>query len=103
FEPAFVFRKCEGCGATNVVKENWFYCALCECALPLEWNFGSARDVEDPIDQESTVGARAGGASSAKPLGGTAVSFIRTGAIAGARLGSSAHEVIAQLGEPDTE
>lgn len=40
FERAFVFRRCENCSATNVVKEQWFVCGECETELPEAWNFG---------------------------------------------------------------
>jgi hypothetical protein len=35
----FVFRRCEHCGQINLVKEEIFECAVCECALPSGWNF----------------------------------------------------------------
>jgi hypothetical protein len=35
---AFVFRRCS-CGQINVVKDDWFVCAVCDAALPMEWNF----------------------------------------------------------------
>lgn len=38
---AFEFRRCPTCGALNLVKEQWFVCATCEAALPLEWNIGN--------------------------------------------------------------
>lgn len=39
FTRAFVFRLCEGCGQTNVVKEGDFTCAVCGGELKQEWNF----------------------------------------------------------------
>ena len=37
---SYVFRRCEGCGERNLVKEGWFECALCGQELPRVWNFG---------------------------------------------------------------
>jgi hypothetical protein len=34
-----VFRRCTHCGERNLVKDAWFYCAICESALPPAWNF----------------------------------------------------------------
>ncbi|QDV52265.1 hypothetical protein [Gimesia fumaroli] len=39
FEPAFDFRRCTQCGQTNLIKDNWFICAVCEGELPKDWNF----------------------------------------------------------------
>jgi hypothetical protein len=39
FTMAVIFRRCEACGERNLVKDDWFECALCETALPREWNF----------------------------------------------------------------
>lgn len=33
------FRRCPACGERNLVKEGWFHCAICEAALPEDWNF----------------------------------------------------------------
>jgi hypothetical protein len=33
------FRRCPRCGERNLVKEQWFECALCGEALPRSWNF----------------------------------------------------------------
>lgn len=38
-DPEFVFRRCESCGETNVVKDAWFICALCGAELPRHWNY----------------------------------------------------------------
>jgi hypothetical protein len=40
FGAEMVFRRCPRCGATNIVKEGWFVCAMCGAALPAAWNFG---------------------------------------------------------------
>ena len=34
-----VFRKCEACGARNLVKDGWLECAMCGAQLPEAWNF----------------------------------------------------------------
>lgn len=34
-----IFRRCEACGERNVVKDDWFHCAICDAALPERWNF----------------------------------------------------------------
>jgi hypothetical protein len=41
FEFTFVarFRWCPSCGERNLVKDDWYQCALCEAELPLIWNF----------------------------------------------------------------
>lgn len=41
FTTAFLFRRCDVCGTTNIVKEIWFECAVCQTALSHEWNYGS--------------------------------------------------------------
>lgn len=41
FTSSYDFRRCENCGAINVVKEAWFWCALCEAELPRAWNLGA--------------------------------------------------------------
>jgi hypothetical protein len=40
FTTAFVFRRCDGCGERNVVRDGDFRCAVCGAELPAEWNFG---------------------------------------------------------------
>ncbi len=39
FTTAFIFRRCESCGAKNLVKDDWYCCALCGSELPRHWNF----------------------------------------------------------------
>ncbi|MCL2716080.1 MAG: hypothetical protein FWD68_16305 [Alphaproteobacteria bacterium] len=39
FTSAFEFRRCDACGATNLIKEELFECALCGAALSRSWNF----------------------------------------------------------------
>ena len=38
FTTKFDFRRCDRCGEINVVKENWFVCALCDAELSRQWN-----------------------------------------------------------------
>ncbi len=38
FDPVFVFRRCTGCRAINIVKDAWFVCG-CGADLPERWNF----------------------------------------------------------------
>lgn len=37
----FLFRLCQDCGQLNIVKENWFYCSVCDAPLPAAWNIGA--------------------------------------------------------------
>ncbi|GLW27777.1 hypothetical protein [Actinoplanes regularis] len=39
FTDKVIFRRCPACGERNIVRENDFVCALCDGALPAEWNF----------------------------------------------------------------
>jgi len=34
-----IFRRCPMCNERNLVKDDWYECALCEAKLPKEWNF----------------------------------------------------------------
>ncbi|MBX2802229.1 MAG: hypothetical protein KTR31_31395 [Myxococcales bacterium] len=36
---AFTFRRCEGCGERNLVKDDWFVCGMCDAQLPRDYNF----------------------------------------------------------------
>ena len=36
------FRLCPACGERNLVKDDWYQCALCEAELPVAWNFRRA-------------------------------------------------------------
>jgi len=40
FTMEFIFRRCNECGSKNIVKEDWFECAVCGAELSSEWNFG---------------------------------------------------------------
>lgn len=43
FSTEMIFRRCPKCASTNIVKDGWFVCGVCEAELPDEWNFdGSA-------------------------------------------------------------
>lgn len=39
FTTSFDFRRCDECGAINLVKESWFVCAVCDAELAHSWNF----------------------------------------------------------------
>jgi hypothetical protein len=39
FTDTIVFRRCPACGERNIVRDNDFTCALCNGALPAQWNF----------------------------------------------------------------
>lgn len=36
----FEFRRCESCGATNIVKDGWLWCETCGAELSAHWNYG---------------------------------------------------------------
>lgn len=36
---AFELRRCTACGERNVIKDDWWECAMCGAELPREWNF----------------------------------------------------------------
>ena len=40
FSAACVCRRCPKCASTNIVKDEWFECAVCGAELPCEWNYG---------------------------------------------------------------
>lgn len=39
FTNEFIFRLCDTCGTTNVVRDYWFVCAVCGAELDKRWNF----------------------------------------------------------------
>jgi hypothetical protein len=39
FTTTLRFRRCAACGETNVIKDDWWVCAVCEAPLPAQWNF----------------------------------------------------------------
>lgn len=42
FTDKVIFRCCPACGERNIVRDNDFACALCDGALPVQWNFTSS-------------------------------------------------------------
>jgi len=34
FDPQFCFRRCPSCQQINILKDNWFVCAVCDSELP---------------------------------------------------------------------
>ncbi|MEW4453795.1 hypothetical protein AB1L30_14065 [Bremerella sp. JC817] len=40
FTTEVIFRRCPACHERNVVKDDYYACDLCGCALPAIWNFG---------------------------------------------------------------
>jgi hypothetical protein len=41
FTTAFLFRRCDSCGMTNLIKDDWFECGVCGTSLNAQWNFDS--------------------------------------------------------------
>lgn len=39
FTHEVVFRLCPSCGERNIVKDDWYYCLICDAKLPRSWNF----------------------------------------------------------------
>ena len=39
FTTSYIFRKCASCGTKNIIKDDWFYCGVCDAKLPETWNF----------------------------------------------------------------
>ncbi|WP_110514314.1 hypothetical protein [Herpetosiphon llansteffanensis] len=35
---SYEFRRCPACAMLNLIKEHWFFCAVCEHELPRQWN-----------------------------------------------------------------
>lgn len=40
FTSEVIFRRCLACQARNIVHDAQFLCAICDAALPADWNFG---------------------------------------------------------------
>jgi hypothetical protein len=40
FTTAYLFRRCDMCGTTNLIKEMWFECGMCQAPLSKKWNYG---------------------------------------------------------------
>ncbi|MER5584689.1 hypothetical protein [Streptomyces asoensis] len=47
FTHPLLFRRCDGCGENNVVREEVFVCVFCDSDLPLAWNL-APQDRHDP-------------------------------------------------------
>jgi hypothetical protein len=41
FTDMITFRRCPACGERNIVRDDDFTCAMCNSALPAQWNFTS--------------------------------------------------------------
>ena len=39
FTSRYIFRKCDNCGQKNIVKDDWYFCAVCDSELSEVWNF----------------------------------------------------------------
>lgn len=39
FTDEVIFRRCRTCGERNIVRDDDYTCALCDSALPTQWNF----------------------------------------------------------------
>jgi hypothetical protein len=39
FTTAYLFRRCKACGTTNIIKDDWYVCGVCEAELSQEWNY----------------------------------------------------------------
>jgi hypothetical protein len=39
FTAAYQFRRCDSCGTTNIVKDDWYECAVCQSSLSTVWNY----------------------------------------------------------------
>lgn len=53
FTAEFTFRRCEACNATNVVRDNWFVCAMCGAELKRSWNFAKLARPGSAISRET--------------------------------------------------
>lgn len=42
FTDEFTFRRCVQCGERNIVRDEYFTCAICGADPPAAWNFGAA-------------------------------------------------------------
>ncbi|MFF0391811.1 DUF4419 domain-containing protein [Kitasatospora sp. NPDC004615] len=50
FTHACAFRRCRACGQINLVKDDDLTCAVCDTALPAEWNLAAPRPAAAVID-----------------------------------------------------
>lgn len=44
FTYPIIFRRCPQCHQRNVVKDDYFFCALCDAPLPEAWNMGQPNE-----------------------------------------------------------
>lgn len=50
FTTEVVFRLCPRCGERNIVKDEWYYCTMCDAELPRTWNFSRNANVGEQSD-----------------------------------------------------
>lgn len=50
FTTEILFRLCPNCRERNIVKDNWYYCTICDADLPLDWNFSRDANVGEQSD-----------------------------------------------------
>jgi hypothetical protein len=43
FSECFEFRRCDQCQSVNLIKDNFFWCDVCNAELSQKWNFASYR------------------------------------------------------------
>ena len=51
FTTEVVFRLCPTCGERNIVKDDWYYCTMCDAELPRNWNFSRNTNVGEQSDE----------------------------------------------------
>ena len=39
FTAKYTFRKCDKCGQKNIIKDEWYFCAVCDEPISKTWNF----------------------------------------------------------------
>ena len=50
FTTEVVFRLCPSCNERNIVKDDWYYCTMCDRKLPRSWNFSRNENVGEQSD-----------------------------------------------------
>lgn len=58
FTTEVVFRLCPGCGERNIVKDDWYYCTMCDAELPQKWNFSRKANVGEQSDGPESPNGR---------------------------------------------
>jgi hypothetical protein len=53
FTMRFLFRRCDQCGTTNIVKDEWFVCGVCDAPLSQTWNFADSGDAQDDSERRA--------------------------------------------------